>query len=107
MNNKKMVIAYTTVDSKEKADEIARTLIHECLAACVTVTPEAKSFYKWQDKLEETQEFLLMIKTYEHLVPEIGSRFSSLHSYELPELIALPIVAGSPKYLSWIAEQLA
>jgi len=90
----------TSVDESEK---IARILIEEKLAACVNIT-EVNSYYRWEGEFCEDKEALLIIKTAKSKVNKIIERIKEIHSYELPEIIALPIVAGYDKYLEWVDE---
>ncbi|HUV79264.1 MAG TPA: divalent-cation tolerance protein CutA [Candidatus Bathyarchaeia archaeon] len=89
--------------SVDESDRIARVLIEEKLAACVNIT-EVNSYYRWEGEFCEDKEALLIIKTEKSRVDEIIERIKELHSYELPEIIALPIVAGYDKYLEWVDE---
>ena len=100
------VIAYTTCSDKAEAEKLARHLVEERLAACVSVLPGVKSFYRWQGKIETDDEILLMVKTSRDLVDEMRRRLDRLHSYDLPELIVVPIVDGSPNYLAWLEREL-
>lgn len=96
-------VILSTVDSEEAADKIARALVKEGLAACVNQVPGARSVYKWEGKVCDDREILLVIKTRAALVPAIESRFAKLHPYSVPELVALPVHAGGLDYLRWIA----
>jgi periplasmic divalent cation tolerance protein len=89
--------------SVEESEEIARILVEERLAACVNIT-EVNSYYRWEGKFCEDKEALLIIKTEKSRVDRIIERIKEIHSYELPEIIALPIVAGYDKYLEWVDE---
>ncbi len=101
------VVAYTTCDDPEEAEKLARHLIDERLAACVTVVPGVKSYYRWKGGVESDDEILLMIKTSRDLVDAVGQQLDKLHTYDLPELIVTPIVDGSPNYLAWLETELA
>ncbi|TDA32898.1 MAG: divalent-cation tolerance protein CutA [Hadesarchaea archaeon] len=97
-----MYILLTTVDGREKAEELARRVVEEKLASCVTVLPGAKSFYFWKGKREEAEELLLLMKT---LSPEkLMERLKELHPYEVPELLVLRASAVSEEYLRWARE---
>ncbi len=100
------VIAYTTCSDKAEAEKLAEHLVEQRLAACVSVLPGLKSFYRWQGKIETDEEILLMIKTSRDLVDEVSRQLDRLHSYDLPELIVAPIVDGSPNYLAWLEREL-
>lgn len=83
---------------------MANALVERRLAACVNILPQIDSIYRWKEKVEEAQEFLLLIKTTESAVDELRDAIQELHSYEVPECIVLPIESGSEKYLNWIDE---
>ena len=101
----KIVILSTCADEAE-AEKVARALVDRHLAACVNVLPAVRSFYRWQGKIESSAECLLVVKTSRALFSSIRAVLESVHSYELPELIALPIVEGSPTYLAWLDSSL-
>ena len=96
-------LALTTAGSEEQALQIARGLVERRLAACVNVVGTVCSVYRWQGKIVEEGEKLLLIKTEQRLLPRLRAAIRELHSYDLPELIALPIEDGDPEYLSWLA----
>ena len=96
-----------TCPSREEAERVARALVEARLAACVNILPNVRSIYWWEGKVEEGDEVLLLVKTRLDLVGELARRVRSLHSYEVPEIIALPIVAGSDDYLRWVDSSLA
>ena len=100
MTDKRVVL--TTAPSEEEARKIARALVGERLAACVNIIPKVESIYRWQDKVEEAREYLLLIKTTESAFALLQEKLKQLHSYELPECVALAMTAGSPSYLKWI-----
>jgi periplasmic divalent cation tolerance protein len=98
-----MHVLLTTVDEREKAEELARRMVEERLAACVTVIPGARSFYRWRGKREEAEEFLLLMKT---LRPEkLMKRLKEIHPYEVPELLVLRASRVSREYLRWAEEE--
>lgn len=99
------IVVYVTVSSAEEGARIARSLVEERLAACVNQLPGVRSTYRWEGKLEESGEELLLIKTRKDLFTALQQRVCELHSYAVPELIAVPIVAGSAAYLQWLDEQ--
>ena len=99
------VIVYTTCGNITEAESIARNLIDNRLAACVNVVPGLLSYYRWQGKVENDTELLLMIKTAGNLIDEVRNALETLHSYDLPEMIVLPIIGGSPNYLEWLEQE--
>jgi periplasmic divalent cation tolerance protein len=102
MPEEKLIIS--TAPSRDEASRIAMALVEESLAACVNVTGPIHSVYRWQGKVEDAQEFLLLIKTTSSKSANAIARLRQLHSYELPEAIALDIEGGSADYLRWIRE---
>jgi periplasmic divalent cation tolerance protein len=102
MTNKRLVL--TTASSKEEARRLAKTLVELRLAACVNIVPNISSIYRWKEKVEESQEFLLLMKTTESAIPKLRDAIQELHSYEVPECIVLTIEGGSAPYLKWIDE---
>ena len=96
------VIVYVTASNPAEAGEIAKALLKERLAACANVVESVKSMYWWKGNLEHDDESLIIMKTTERKFDELASRVKELHSYENPEIIALPILKGSRDYLAWI-----
>jgi len=99
------VVVFVTVGSAAEGDRLARSLVEAKLAACVNRLPGIQSVYFWEGKLEQSAEELLVIKTRKALFPALEKHVRELHSYAVPEVIALPIVAGSEPYLQWLSEQ--
>ena len=99
------VVVLITAGSSDEARGIADSLINERKAACVNIVPQVSSLFRWEGKTEEEQESLLVVKTRVELLPEVIDLVRSLHSYEVPEIIALPILGGNPDYLRWIGEE--
>ena len=95
-------LVLTTCPDAEAADRIAHTLVSERHAACVNILPITKSVYRWKGQVESAAEQLLIIKSMTHAFGAIRSRILELHPYELPEIIAVPVVEGHPDYLAWI-----
>jgi len=98
------IIVLITASNKEEAATIGTTLVDERLAACVNIVHEVRSLFFWEGKTQDEQETLLIAKSRLVLMEKLVSRVKSLHSYAVPEVIALPIVAGSADYLSWLRE---
>jgi periplasmic divalent cation tolerance protein len=88
---------------EEKAAEIARTLVEERLAACGNVVPGLRSIYRWEGKVQDDREALLLLKTTRGRFEALRARVLALHPYQLPEVLALPVDGGSEAYLAWIA----
>jgi periplasmic divalent cation tolerance protein len=101
------IVVLSTCGSAEEAAKIARALVEKKLAACVNVTPAVRSFYRWKDVIEDEQESLLVIKSSRALFNDLRVEIEKLHSYEVPEVIAVPIVDGSEGYLEWLDRELA
>jgi periplasmic divalent cation tolerance protein len=98
------VVALSTVGSAEEADRLARALVERRLAACVNVVPGVVSHYRWRGELQRDEERLLVIKTRAERIEALRDALRELHPYELPELVAFEISAGSPEYLKWLDE---
>ena len=99
------IVVYVTAGSAEEADRLARSLVDERLAACVNRIKSVQSVYRWQGKIEQSEEELLIIKTSRDRFAALEKRVRELHSYSVPEVIALPVIEGSSNYLKWIKEQ--
>jgi periplasmic divalent cation tolerance protein len=100
----KLVVLVTCSNAAE-AERIARAVVDARLAACVNILPGAvRSIYRWKGKLESARERLLLIKTSRKRLAKLRTAVERLHSYDVPEFVALPIAAGSPKYLAWLDE---
>ncbi len=100
------LVVLVTTPTVEKAAEIARTLVEEKLAACGNVVPGIRSIYRWEGKLCDEAEALLVLKVPAKRFPELRDRIVALHPYEVPEVIALRIEAGSEKYVDWIVQSM-
>jgi len=102
MTDKRIVL--TTFASHEEARKIALGLVERRVAACVNIVTKIESIYRWQGKVEESKEVLLIIKTTEAAAARVKDAILEMHSYELPECIVISITDGSESYLKWIAE---
>jgi|SRR5579885_2814965 len=102
----KIVVLMTCKDAKEAA-RIARHLLDKHLIACANLIPQVRSIYKWQGKIADESECWVLLKSTRELMPALRIEIEKEHSYSLPEMVALPIIDGSPNYLNWIAESLA
>jgi periplasmic divalent cation tolerance protein len=96
------IVVLITAGSEEEAHKIAQVLVSKNKAACVNIVPGVDSLFLWKGKLDSVQENLLLVKTKASLLSEIISLVKEIHSYEVPEIIALPIIAGSEDYLKWL-----
>ena len=98
-------VVLVTCSTPAEAQRIARAVVNARLAACVNILPGAvQSIYRWKGKIESARERLLLIKTSRKCLVKLRSAVKSLHSYDVPEFIAIPIAVGSPGYLSWIED---
>ena len=98
------IVILVTASSEEEAKKIAQSLVDKRLAACVNIIKNVYSLFWWQGKIDSAKEVLLVIKTRKALAAKLIKKIKSLHSYEVPEIIALPIVSGNKEYLEWINE---
>ncbi len=101
------VVVYSTCSSREEATRLARTLVESRLAACVNIVAGIRSVYRWQGAVEEAEECLLIIKSRRELFKPLSEQLARLHSYEVPEAIALSILDGSVSYLEWLERETA
>ncbi len=95
-------ICITTVNKEEVATRIKNAVLRKRLAACITVLPFAKSFYHWRDKIESSDEVIMLFKTRADLIEELKKEVLVNHNYEIAEFLVLPVVSGSMHYLDWI-----
>lgn len=100
------VVLFSTCPDMAEAERLASHLVETRLAACVNAVPAIRSFYRWKGKVNNDPEVLLVIKTARDRVDAVRAEIEKLHTYELPELIALQIVDGAPNYLSWLDSEL-
>lgn len=99
------VLVTTTVDSEAAATTIANAAVGERLAACVQVGSPVTSIYRWQGEVQSAREWVLQLKTSEERLQALMRRIRELHPYQVPEILASPVVAGDPAYLAWLADQ--
>ncbi len=99
------LVVLMTAGSREEADRIADTLVGEMLAACVSVIPGVTSVYRWEGEVKRDSEWLLVAKSRSDVLNDLVRRVQTLHSYDVPEIIALPLVGGSETYVRWIDSQ--
>jgi len=99
------IVIFVTTSSEPEAHKIAELLLSRRKAACVNIVPKVESSFWWQGKLDSAQESLLVIKTKASLLSEIVDLVKASHSYEVPEIIALPIIGGNVDYLKWIGDE--
>lgn len=100
------IVIFSTCEKEEDARRVAEHLVQRRLAACVNIVPGATSVYRWKGTIEATSEFILIIKSRRDLVESIEQELAAVHPYEVPELIALPIVDGGKAYLAWLGNEL-
>jgi len=100
------IVVFSTASSAAEAEAIARKLVEERLAACVNVVTDVRSFYRWKGKIENSPEWLLVIKSSRGRFDALRAALEKLHSYEVPEAIALPVVEGAANYLNWMEGEL-
>jgi periplasmic divalent cation tolerance protein len=99
------ILVLTTSDTRELAEAIARALVESGEAACVNIIPGIRSIYRWQGRICDEAELLLIIKSTSERFDSIRSRIKKIHTYQVPEVIALPVSTGDPEYLQWLQEQ--
>jgi periplasmic divalent cation tolerance protein len=97
----------TTTSSREEAERIAHVLVTRRLAACVQLGGPISSIYRWQGQLEKTVEWTCTIKTLRSHLPQVDAAIKELHSYDVPEILAFPVTAGSADYLAWLATEVS
>ena len=102
-----VAVVYTTIDNMQDARKIANTLVEEQLVACVNIIPKIESVYRWKGKIENDNECILIAKTTDKNVKRTIQKIKELHTYELPDIIILPIVGGLKDYLNYIQDETA
>jgi periplasmic divalent cation tolerance protein len=101
------IVVLSACETEEQASSLARSLVEQKLAGCVNIIPGARSIYRWQGKIEDSAEWILVIKSRRDLFEKLRETIARLHSYEVPEVIALPVVDGSEPYLAWLDRELS
>lgn len=102
--SEKIIVVLCTCPDPEFASDLASILVDSALAACCNIIPAISSVYRWQGQVETSEEVLMLIKTTEDRYPALEEAISAHHPYELPEIIAVPVINGLPGYLSWVGE---
>ena len=100
------IVVLSTCANEEEAERLGRALLEQRLAACVSVVPGIRSMYHWKGAIESAAECLLLIKTSREQFPNVSTTLQKAHSYELPEVLALPVLDGSVTYLEWMGKHL-
>lgn len=100
------IVVFSACDSEEQAARVARALVEQRLAACVNIVPGARSIYRWKGQVEDASEWLLIIKSRRGLMDQLRVTMGKIHTYEVPELLAVPVVDGSEAYLVWLDREL-
>lgn len=98
----KAIIVFITAPNEDEAAGIARSLVEARLAACVNIVKNVRSIYTWQGNIEDASEILMIAKTQNNLFDALSAKVRELHSYDVPEIIAIPITGGSEDYLQWL-----
>jgi len=98
------IVVFITASNEDEAAKIAKALVETRLAGCVNIIKGIRSIYSWQGKIEDEKEVLMIIKTQKTLFDSLMKKVKKLHSYKVPEIIALPIIQGSKDYLKWLKE---
>ncbi len=96
------IVIFITAPNENEAAKIARSLVEARLAACVNILKNIRSIYTWQGNIEDDAEALMIVKTRKSLFDALSAKVKEIHSYEVPEIIALPIIEGSEDYLQWL-----
>lgn len=99
------LIVFCTCANHEEAEHVANTVVEQFLAACVNILPPVRSVYRWQGAVERAEEVLLLIKTTPGQLTRLTHHIQAIHSYDTPEIVAIPIAGGSERYLEWLGEQ--
>jgi periplasmic divalent cation tolerance protein len=102
---KDVIVVFVTVNGEEEGRRIAGAIVEESLAACVNIVPSIRSIYKWEGSIEDEEESLLIIKTVKGRLEDLKKTIAEIHSYDTPEVIALPVEGGSDDYLNWVRNE--
>jgi periplasmic divalent cation tolerance protein len=105
MSEEDKIVVFVTTGTEEEAHTIARELVNQKVAACVNIVPSVNSTFRWEGKIESDRESLLIVKTTLALLQETIDLVKQVHSYAVPEIIAMPITGGNPEYLQWIGDE--
>jgi len=100
-----VAVIYSTIADVKEAKKIANTLVEERLVACVNIIPNIHSIYRWKGKIESDNECVILAKTSDNNIKKVIKKIKSLHKYELPDIIVLPIIGGLKKYLEYIVNE--
>jgi periplasmic divalent cation tolerance protein len=100
------IVVFSTCASREEAEKLARLVVEQGLAACASIVPGVRSYYRWQGAVETAEEHLLVIKSARRQFDSLTAAIERAHSYEVPEVLALSVVAGSAPYLAWLEASL-
>lgn len=98
------IVVFVTTSSEEEASKIARTLVEKRLVACANILGRVRSVFSWEGKVADEQEALMVLKSRDDRFDELSKKIKELHSYSVPEVIAIPISKGLPEYLQWVRE---
>lgn len=107
MEESAYIVVFITTDDAKEARQISKVLLEQRKAACVNIISNVDSLFRWEGKLDSARENLLVVKTKASLLPEVINLVKKVHSYDVPEIIALPIVGGNQEYLDWIEKSVA
>jgi len=99
------ITVFVTAPNEEEAARISETIVGERLAACVNIICSVRSIYRWQGRIEDEQEVLMIVKTKKSLFERLQERVKELHSYAVPEIIGLPVIEGNKQYLDWLGQE--
>ena len=105
MENDQNIVIFITTGTDGEARRVAEVLLEQRKASCINIVPTVTSLFWWKDRIESDQESLLIVKSKASLLDEIVSLVKGVHSYDVPEVIALPIIGGNPDYLNWISKE--